>query len=288
VPPAREDQVMVYDQAHGKVVMFGGRINHFSGTTLSDTWTWDGTDWHQEAGTGPSQRFGAAASYDPIRQQVVLFGGADYDVANDRYLDLGDTWIWDGTSWTQKTVMVYPPKRHFGGIAWDAAREKLVLVGGTTLNTTPHADAWEWDGQAWTLLALQAPFASYQPAVIEAPEGAGIYAFDAAITSGSSLAPTIAWRLQWNAPIAYDSCSADDADGDGKVQCADPDCWAACSPLCPPGTTCPASGPTCGDGTCGPVEDCDTCPGDCGACPTACGDFTCNGSETAATCPSDC
>ncbi|MCK4647506.1 hypothetical protein KAT24_01085 [Candidatus Pacearchaeota archaeon] len=44
----------------------------------------------------------------------------------------------------------------------------------------------------------------------------------------------------------------------------------------------------CGDGTCDDSETCDTCPSDCGACPSECGDGTCDDSETCDTCPSDC
>jgi hypothetical protein len=46
-------------------------------------------------------------------------------------------------------------------------------------------------------------------------------------------------------------------------------------------------GGSCGDGSCSSGEGCDSCPADCGACPT-CGDGTCNGSETCTTCPDDC
>jgi len=33
--------------------------------------------------------------------------------------------------------------------------------------------------------------------------------------------------------------SGDDADGDGAMGCADPDCWATCGPACPLATSCP-------------------------------------------------
>ena len=43
----------------------------------------------------------------------------------------------------------------------------------------------------------------------------------------------------------------------------------------------------CGDSVCAQTESCESCPEDCGACPT-CGDGTCNGSETCSFCPADC
>jgi hypothetical protein len=42
----------------------------------------------------------------------------------------------------------------------------------------------------------------------------------------------------------------------------------------------------CGDGVC--IEDCTTCPSDCGICAPRCGDAVCNGTETCTTCPADC
>jgi hypothetical protein len=60
-----------------------------------------------------------------------------------------------------------------------------------------------------------------------------------------------------------EACDGTDADGDGLVGCADPDCWARCTPHCPPGTTCDPAQPHCGDGTCSAVESHALCPQDC-------------------------
>jgi hypothetical protein len=38
---------MAYDAAHAQVVLFGGFGGDIGGTSLGDTWTWDGTDWTQ-------------------------------------------------------------------------------------------------------------------------------------------------------------------------------------------------------------------------------------------------
>ncbi len=55
-------------------------------------------------------------------------------------------------------------------------------------------------------------------------------------------------------------------------------------------TSCEAGAPTncfCGDGACAGIENCYSCPEDCGACPF-CGDGSCNGSEDCSSCPVDC
>ena len=43
----------------------------------------------------------------------------------------------------------------------------------------------------------------------------------------------------------------------------------------------------CGDGLCLGIEDCSSCTGDCGVCPS-CGDGACNGAEDCGTCAGDC
>jgi hypothetical protein len=107
----------------------------------------------------------------------------------------------------------------------------------------------------------------------------------------SAVVPPDPFALRWEAQTRYETCVVPDSDGDQLKGCADPDCWWACTPECPPGSpmSCMAGTPSCGDGTClGPGEDCALCPADCGACADACGDFACTGNETAASCPVDC
>ncbi len=49
-------------------------------------------------------------------------------------------------------------------------------------------------------------------------------------------------RLQWSDGKIYEACRANvDLDGDGLSGCADPDCWIACAPMCPPGAACDPS-----------------------------------------------
>ena len=82
---------MVYDQARGVVLMFGGRRNGTPKLNLNDTWQFDGTTWSQlQPATSPPPRGGHAMAYDPIRERVVMIGG---DVVG---AELADAWEWDG------------------------------------------------------------------------------------------------------------------------------------------------------------------------------------------------
>jgi hypothetical protein len=127
---------MAYDAARGQVVLFGGCCG-----LLSDTWTWDGTDWTQHfPAHSPTPRSGMGMAYDAARGQVVLFGGSSEDV-------VGDTWTWDGTDWTQHTPAHSPTPRYGPGMAYDAARGQVVLFGAAPGLTS---DTWTWVGTDWT------------------------------------------------------------------------------------------------------------------------------------------
>jgi hypothetical protein len=78
---------------------------------------------------------------------VLLFGG--YSTRTSQ--PLGDTWIWDGTSWMQRHPADSPSARSNFGMAYDAARHQVVLFGGSDGYTT-FDDTWIWGGVTWTQL----------------------------------------------------------------------------------------------------------------------------------------
>lgn len=78
---------------------------------LDDTWEYDGARWHlAQAQGGPKGRCRASMLYDPIRQRLVMFGGAA-----DGGL-LPDMWQLDGTQWTEILPATYPTARAFGSL----------------------------------------------------------------------------------------------------------------------------------------------------------------------------
>jgi uncharacterized protein (TIGR03437 family) len=135
-PIARAGHAMAYDTARGQVVLFGGLISG-SVTNLNDTWVWDGTDWKQQAPSAhPPSRFGHAMAYDGGRGRVVLFGGCA-SALNSPGAVFGDTWEWDGFSWTPESSASSPSARCTHAMAY--ARRESVLFGGSGLN-----DTWGW------------------------------------------------------------------------------------------------------------------------------------------------
>jgi hypothetical protein len=146
---------MTFDTARAQVVLFGGS----DGEALGDTWEWDGTTWELRApadpeGDGdPAPRYSHAMAYDSRRSRVVLFGG---NQPSDPWWGPSDeTWEWDGASWARRTPSDpegdgNPEQRFLHGLAYDEARGRVVLFGGTQWEMFDfRADTWEWDGASW-------------------------------------------------------------------------------------------------------------------------------------------
>ena len=161
--PPRRAPAMAYDAARGRTVMFGGFIvggppwtggGSGSYSTQGDGYTWDGSTWTQMA-TTPTHRGFAAMAYDSARQRCVLFGGAQGSYPFP-LTTLGDTWEWDGTTWTQVTTSG-PPARQGHKLAFDSANNRVVLFGGHVglNNSTFFSDTWTWNGFAWTEVVTQ-------------------------------------------------------------------------------------------------------------------------------------
>jgi hypothetical protein len=135
---------MDFDAATGQVVLFGGLSG---GAVSGDTWVWNGTDWTQQfPAHSPSARQLAPTAFDMATGQLVLFGGVS-DLSGT--VVLGDTWVWNGTDWTQQSPAHTPPARDFASMAFDAATGQVVLFGGFS-GSAVLGDTWVWNGTDWT------------------------------------------------------------------------------------------------------------------------------------------
>jgi hypothetical protein len=81
------------------IVVFGG-VSSSGFEAIKETWTFDGKNWTLQSVAGPPAR--AYASMVTVDDKVVLFGGENDDTGIGQAPNyLGDTWTWDGSSWTQ-------------------------------------------------------------------------------------------------------------------------------------------------------------------------------------------
>ncbi len=95
--------------------------------------------------TSPPARHAHAMAYDSVHKQVVLFAGVD-DAGTSV---LGDTWVFDGYTWLQRTPAHSPSPRFWHAMTFDSARGLVVLFGGRSVGAE-YDDVWEWNGTDWT------------------------------------------------------------------------------------------------------------------------------------------
>ena len=92
------------------------------------------------ATTAPTPRSSFSVGWDG--QGVVLFGG----FAGSNWIN--DTWVWDGSDWSQSLPNNSPPPRGKSSLAFDRHRGRLILFGGETRGAR-LSDTWEWNGADW-------------------------------------------------------------------------------------------------------------------------------------------
>ena len=188
-PSQRAGAQLVFDSNRGQVVLFGG----YDGTNyLNDTWAYsfNSSKWTRlNSSSCASVSLPACRAYGAIGRdtsgQVVLFGGAAASGA------LGDTWTWNGTSWTAYGLSS-PPAREMASIAaynkpGGGTAQGLLLFGGST-GSAALGDTWTWTGGRWEQIyatgAAGEPSARYGAAAATDTSG-GVVIFGG--NSGSTL-----------------------------------------------------------------------------------------------------
>jgi hypothetical protein len=291
---------MSYDMSTNKLVTFSGStLNNACGSTcyagggVGDTWTWDTTNgWKNITGTLPPGRRNGATAYDSVRKRTVAFGGLGTSNSS-----LSDTWEFNSTTgtWAQITPSTSPPARSGETMFYNTDLARVVILGSPVFGLANGEDLWEFDGSTWTQRTLQGTVATrYHRSATYDSANHAIVTFGGRATDLGNVLQQGTTMLQYHPNSTAEACTsaAIDYDNDGKAGCADDECWAQCTPLCPPALNaaglCPGSAPKCGDGACGAFEDCNICPQDCGTCAGKCGDFHCDTGETHTSCPNDC
>jgi hypothetical protein len=153
-PPPRFTSLMTA-QGDGDVILQGGHwVDGNDGGFYDDTWRWDGQTWTEVTPVdGPGPRVNAPGVWHPGLGGIVMVGGGtDEDESFS-----ADTWLWRDETWTDITGALEPSPRNGHALAYDEAREVIVLVGGVAEPGGPQIlDVWEFDGSTWRE-ALPAP-----------------------------------------------------------------------------------------------------------------------------------
>ena len=150
-PTGRQQPILVYDSKRQRVVMLGGvgRPNE----QLTDVWAWDGSNWGRLPDI-PGTTFGPRdGTYDPIRDQVVMFQPTG-DLETRLML------IFDGVVWSQRTITNQDLPMQ-GSLSFDPMRRQVMLFG-LQVDSTSHPvnsiggppSTWGWNGTNWLNLDI--------------------------------------------------------------------------------------------------------------------------------------
>ena len=125
-----------------------------------EMYTWSGASWdtvNQGSVVPPPRYSGVAAAQG---DKLVFFGGVlPGNLANIPPTLLGDTWIWDGSAWTQSTAPGPAPR---DSAMMASYGDTVALFGGQGVpdaNDVPSflGDTWTWNGSQWTQMSGVGP-----------------------------------------------------------------------------------------------------------------------------------
>ena len=141
--PGRTAHTAFYDAMRDRMVVFGGHDNggyqnDVWALTLSETPAWSAL---LPSGAPPSVRGHHTAIYDPIRDQMVVFGGHGHGGSSYR----NDAWaltLSGNTAWNIVTPPgTVPAGRDRHTAVYDSMRDRMVVCGGTEGPGNPN-DVW--------------------------------------------------------------------------------------------------------------------------------------------------
>lgn len=145
----RRGAALSFDAQRQQAILFGGNVD--GNAPSSDTFVFDGNDWVElSPSRRPSPRDRPAMTYDPVRKNIVLFGG----VGSGGYL--GDTWTWDGTDWAELKPPIVPPARDRAALVFNPDTGTILLFGGGN-ETGSLGDTWSWNGSTWSQVVTKTP-----------------------------------------------------------------------------------------------------------------------------------
>ncbi|HNT28219.1 MAG TPA: DUF4215 domain-containing protein [bacterium] len=157
-PVGRYDHAMTTDEAHGKVMLFGGKGD--GEQELNDLWEWNGATWTQKLppiSSLPANLSGGVITYDESRDSIVLLSSY-YTQDEVGYHNFTNTWEWLSGKWALRNPPTIPTFSS-GSMMYDGANNEAVLFS--------YSETWGWNGINWS---KKAPSST--------PTGNGVLVYD--------------------------------------------------------------------------------------------------------------
>jgi hypothetical protein len=141
IGPPLYDHSAVYDSAGDRMVLFAGSTE-LPGKILACLSLAGSMSWIDLAPVGvpPAERTDHAAAYDPVRDRMVVFGGAALNGALFQ-----DVWSLQmtGLVWTKLAPSgQLPPPRDGHLMLYDPVRDRMIVLGGMDAVNDFHDDVW--------------------------------------------------------------------------------------------------------------------------------------------------
>ena len=142
-PTVRANHSAIYDPIGDRMLVFGG--TSATGGLRADTWSLSfglAPAWEALAATAPEARSGHVATYDPVRQRMLVFGGLD-PIGAPRQ-DLWEMALDGPPAWQEvEWLGVPPPGRAYHTAAYDPNGTRLYVFGGYDGTSPYRNDLWE-------------------------------------------------------------------------------------------------------------------------------------------------
>lgn len=171
-PPPRHGAAMAYDAATKHIVLYGGLGPPTGDPFLSDTWIWNGFEWHQAAKNGPGgEGEHPQLAYDGATQQLVLVTSPIEGTQPPAFFG---TSIWTGSGWQDAKAAQNVPASTTGsfsvveGVVYQPSSGQLIALLDVSdiKSATTTTQTWSWGGKTWTQL-----HPATNPPVSDAPLG---------------------------------------------------------------------------------------------------------------------
>ncbi len=158
----RHGAPLVFHPGLGRSLLFSGFTDEAELALDDALWAFDrtaeGGAWTRLEPAGadgaPAPRGAHCAVHDPVRDELVVFGGSASPSRTDVLPVHGETWVLTragaAVTWVKKAPATSPPPLLRPACAWDGTG--VLLFGGADRDANLFDRTWRWDGTTWTEL----------------------------------------------------------------------------------------------------------------------------------------